>query len=153
MIMEDLDFRIFDQENNDYIDSNQYIFIMKNKDKINIGKAHSKNQNNNLSFISNEKLIIEFWTGFTDIEGKKIFENDLIDISGIVYSRLVKFKKGDYLLIPSLKHYVSLISKEKIKEQYFKSIMPLKRLENFERLKGIKIIGNIHQNKDLFENF
>lgn len=146
------DFRVWDKEKKQYVKENSYIFIMKCKNEIKLGA--NINHKEKTFFIEQVKnIIFELWTGYRDKNGKKIFENDIIDSPIMAYNRLVKYEKGNFSLIPSLKHYIGLKDKEKIKESYLKAIIPITQLEKLEKLKIVEIVGNIHQDKDLFENF
>ncbi|TKX28913.1 hypothetical protein CQA69_07850 [Campylobacter estrildidarum] len=162
MKLSDFDFRIWDNTKKVFLKPNPYIFIIKSdKEKINVGAGIKykdlgvKDVKGYLDISKPDELDIEIelWTGFYDKNGKKIYENDVIDTPIMAYSRLVKFRKGVFNLVPSLNHYINLKDKEKVKENYFKAIMSLNQLEKLEKLNVIEVIGNIHNNKDLFENF
>lgn len=100
---------------------------------INIRDAQSVYMFNNY-----EELEIEFWTGLLDCKGNKIYENDIVRIKGGVNDdiALVKLDLRDGV------RFVIKIKGKMVSWQYV--------LDEEATQKTIEVIGNIHENAELF---
>lgn len=137
MKVKDFDFRIWDNGKYHYMKD---VTQEKAKDEL-VSIAHI----NNFSIGENDEL--ELFTGFTDIEGNKIYEGDIVDdvIKGKPRGEPAEIVfKGGCFYRKSLKYGIDHIFTADIQEG--------KEQESITKIfTGFKVIGNIHENKDLLK--
>lgn len=80
----------------------------------------------------NTDLVLEFYTGLKDKNGKEIYEGDIVNIQGIKY--YVDFEYGGFWFNND--------------NRKWKANRPF---THFQEINGTEVIGNIHDNPELLE--
>ncbi|TXE84741.1 hypothetical protein FPD46_00465 [Campylobacter peloridis] len=140
MKLSDFDFRIWDKDEKCFLDS----------------YTKSRAVDKNLPKDRLENMELEFWTGLYDKFGDKIYEGDIVkycDFENLV----IKFVDGVFIASRFYNEFIKKIkhgyNEEEVKNTLFKSSYKLyKQVFDEKMCDNLKIIGNIHENKDLLEN-
>lgn len=123
MKLQDIDFRVWDNEAKEYNKDKEVLLSSDNK----IYRIHTIT--GELQQLRDEFLEIEFWTGLIDSDGLKIYEGDIVKIENSV--GVIEFSLG-------IGSYV----------RYCDKSISLGALHPYIE----KIIGNIHENPELLES-
>lgn len=147
MKLEDFYFRVWDISKKRFYNDLEFSMLPSDKDSLNInlGIIFAKNLETASMFGSNYE--IELFTGFYDKNKKQIYEGDIVglyDIFNNIYERReVVFENAQF----ALKHQNTKYGHIPLANLY----QTQKELDNidFKTLRGIKVIGNIHENSEL----
>ncbi|MBK1999924.1 hypothetical protein JG678_00485 [Campylobacter sp. 2018MI35] len=128
MKLTDFDFRIVDNTEKQFLQTNVVLAITNSHEHTVVGNLYSTNFLKN-----NNDLEIELWTGFYDRNRKKIYEGDILEDVDSHFQDIYKvvFKEGAFYLSDIESSYEELMSEFLLTE--------------------LEIIGNIHKDKELLE--
>lgn len=134
MKLQDIDFRLYIVSEKDYVrDEDKYQILADLKAKSEFMERNA---------LKEPQVEVELFTGFYDKNGTKIYEGDILtfevdshDMGILTIAGEVAFKNGRFI-IKGYEHFFPHYS-------FFDFIL---------RYKGIRIIGNIHENPELLES-
>ena len=122
-------FRAWDKENEIYLYNVQDAYdMLSGFVKYDDGENASYDECCFGDFLDNKRYDVEQFTGLTDVNGKKIYEGDILE--NRKYRSIVKFAGGKFLA-----DVVGTIS----------------RFDLVGETHGSKVIGNVHENPELLE--
>lgn len=168
MKLTDFDFRIWDGEKylehkiynnneneNEYIavtcnvDSEHYIFtILHGVSRDYYGGDYDEyfKVKDYVSYDYQYDYEIELWTGFCDINGNKIYENDILENKNL--EEIYHITRDD----ANKMFKIAIYEKESNGELYRRKAEPdISFLKSFKSEKNIEVIGNIHENEELLK--
>ncbi|EAH8851066.1 hypothetical protein CDJ58_03865 [Campylobacter lari] len=163
MKLSDFDFRIWDNKDNDFLETKLDFLCIAKKDKhkdferiLDVAEDCSGYESSSYFDYTDDRYEIELWTGLYDKFGDKIYEGDIVKYCD--FEKLViKFVDGVFIASRSYNEFIKKIkhgyNEEEVKNTLFKSSYKLyKQVFDEKMCDNLKIIGNIHENKDLLEN-
>ncbi|TXE79677.1 hypothetical protein FPD46_06325 [Campylobacter peloridis] len=145
MKLSDFDFRIWDNKDNDFLETKLDFLCIAKKDKhkdferiLDVAEDCSGYESSSYFDYTDDRYEIELWTGLCDKSGKKIYEGDIITLChfGQKWIGVVWFGRNGFVIT----------SKDENAEQGGELSYFEKYFYDFE------VVGNIHENKDLLEN-
>ncbi|EGN8909429.1 YopX family protein [Campylobacter jejuni] len=133
MKLQDFDFRIWDKTKEE--------FLKKEPTLINYANTADIAD----MFIGNgNDLEIELWTGYFDKNGNKIYENDILEYEPLEELYHIR-RDNTYKMFK-----IEIFSKNFNNKIYKRKAEPdISFLKVFKSEKNMKVIGNIHENKEL----
>ncbi|WP_080499921.1 YopX family protein [Lactiplantibacillus plantarum] len=121
-------FRAWDNENGFYLYNVQDAYDMSGSIKYDDGEYADYDEDCFGDFLDNERYVVEQFTGLKDVNGKDIYEGDILE--NRKYRSIVKFASGKFLadLIETIQTF-DLIGETHVS----------------------KVIGNVHENPELLK--
>lgn len=132
MKSQDLNVRVWDNEAEEY-NGDREVLLSTNGSVYRIHTITGE-----LQELKKESLEFEFWTGLKDVDGTKIYENDIV--------RAVSDYSDDVLIVKKHKEGTWFLSTKG--GDYRGSLVYLVEEEDYR----LKVIGNIRENKNLLDN-
>ncbi|ECO2022897.1 hypothetical protein FYI10_08620 [Campylobacter jejuni] len=137
MKLQDFDFRIWDEDNEEFYKNPSIFKIKQIKGPHNVVLS-SYSDNERINFEGyDRKFEVELFTRLYDKNGKKVYENDIVKVKSLY----------DYFLAKISIHKEGTFYFEGKNGDYIGSLIYLVEDEGYT----IEIIGNIHENPELLK--
>ncbi|EAH6000435.1 hypothetical protein C3228_07625 [Campylobacter coli] len=137
MKLSDFDFRIWDEDNEEFYKNPSIFKIKQIKGPHNVVLS-SYSDNERINFEGyDRKFEVELFTGLYDKNGKKVYENDIVKVKSLY----------DYFLAKISIHKEGTFYFEGKNGDYIGSLIYLVEDEGYT----IETIGNIHENPELLK--
>ncbi|EFQ6539634.1 TPA: hypothetical protein SBY48_000744 [Campylobacter coli] len=137
MKLSDFDFRIWDEDNEEFYKNPSIFKIKQIKGPHNVVLS-SYSDNERINFEGyDRKFEVELFTGLYDKKGKKVYENDIVKVKSLY----------DYFLAKISIHKEGTFYFEGKNGDYIGSLIYLVEDEGYT----IETIGNIHENPELLK--
>ncbi|MBF7047098.1 hypothetical protein IY804_03265 [Campylobacter volucris] len=148
MKLQDFDFRVWDNKDNNFLKAKLDYLCIANKDRhkdyeriLDVAEDCSGYDSTSYFNYTDDRYEIELFTGFYDKNGKKIYENGILYsfedcAEGEAFKYKVVLKKGAFYLVECGDNG----------EEYDEDL-----ISEFQ-LTELEIIGNIHENPELLKN-
>ncbi|NDJ27917.1 hypothetical protein DMB95_08970 [Campylobacter sp. MIT 12-8780] len=140
MKLQDFDFRVWDEDKKSFVKDAGFASLKNRTYPIQMLM-----QQLSYHFLENASALkIELWSGFTDKNGVKILENDIVKHKNGEIGQ-VFFRKGCFVVI-----YATYFN-ENLTEDELDSIAIYVKSTIRNGEKRLEVIGNIHENADLLK--
>ncbi|EAH4743543.1 TPA: hypothetical protein R8Q36_001346 [Campylobacter jejuni] len=147
MKLKDFDFRIWDKTKEEFLKKEPTLIKLDNERVIaeRISRFYANTADIADMFIGNgNDLEIELWTGYFDKNGNKIYENDILEYEPLEELYHIR-RDNTYKMFK-----IEIFSKNFNNKIYKRKAEPdISFLKVFKSEKNMKVIGNIHENKEL----
>ncbi|HED1702195.1 TPA: hypothetical protein R8V00_000619 [Campylobacter jejuni] len=147
MKLQDFDFRIWDKTKEEFLKKEPTLIKLDNERVIaeRISRFYANTADIVDMFIGNgNDLEIELWTGYFDKNGNKIYENDILEYEPLEELYHIA-RDNTYKMFK-----IEIFSKNFNNKIYKRKAEPdISFLKVFKSEKNMKVIGNIHENKEL----
>ncbi|EAI4732032.1 hypothetical protein BFI28_01395 [Campylobacter jejuni] len=147
MKLKDFDFRIWDKTKEEFLKKEPTLIKLDNERVIaeRISRFYANTADIADMFIGNgNDLEIELWTGYFDKNGNKIYENDILEYEPLEELYHIR-RDNTYKMFK-----IEIFSKNFNNKIYKRKAEPdISFFKVFKSEKNMKVIGNIHENKEL----
>ncbi|EAH5533969.1 hypothetical protein D9Y48_06090 [Campylobacter jejuni] len=147
MKLKDFDFRVWDKTKEEFLKKEPTLIKLDNERVIaeRISRFYANTADIADMFIGNgNDLEIELWTGYFDKNGNKIYENDILEYEPLEELYHIR-RDNTYKMFK-----IEIFSKNFNNKIYKRKAEPdISFLKVFKSEKNMKVIGNIHENKEL----
>ncbi|EAH4598938.1 hypothetical protein KEI38_000915 [Campylobacter jejuni] len=147
MKLSDFDFRVWDKTKEEFLKKEPTLIKLDNERVIaeRISRFYANTADIADMFIGNgNDLEIELWTGYFDKNGNKIYENDILEYEPLEELYHIR-RDNTYKMFK-----IEIFSKNFNNKIYKRKAEPdISFLKVFKSEKNMKVIGNIHENKEL----